>query len=202
MGVAVQTYEDFKTKFDSFLADGCRLFAVLLFDQSEAQSRWGGYVEDQFVQLDGLAWYARVPFFLCMNAQTNPSLRLAREFGILPSQLPGLMLLTVTASADIDVAPVLVGLSNDLLDDAERRDGLFRDLFERLKVTVESGDQGEALMKRVKADADAIAGAQRRDAIGRALAGPMRTAVNKGWNLVTAMAVAFAGGAGKALGTT
>lgn len=143
MAVPISNYEEFKDIFDS-LKYSRDLFAFFLFDERPSHQAVERFADEQFDWLDELAVYARIFFFIFLRrdqetepsyeypygAVINPSLQVAQEFGISPSELPGVVLFTLSEDKiNVSEAIYLQVDAKLFADDISHVESVFSDLF-------------------------------------------------------------------------
>jgi len=136
MAVPIFNYKDFEDKFES-LKHSRDLFAFFLFDERPNHQAVEHFAYKQFDWLDGLAAYARIFFFIFLRRDfeahdkvINPSLQVARDFGISPNELPGVVLFTLSEDKiDVTEAIYLQIDSKLFAEDISHVQSVFSDLF-------------------------------------------------------------------------
>ena len=143
MGIRISNYEEFAQRFES-LKHSRDLFAFFLFDERPSHQVVERFADEQFVWLNQLATYARIFFFIFLRraqqaglsgkyrhrAVINPSLHVAQDFGISPSELPGVVLFTLSDDKiDVSEAIYLRIDARLFADDISHVESVFTDLF-------------------------------------------------------------------------
>ena len=136
MAVPISSYGQFKDKFD-MLKDAADLFAFFLFDDRPSHQAVERFADEEFEWLDGLAAYAKMFFFIFLRRDPqreweviNPSLHVARDFGISPNELPGVVLFTLSEDKNDVSEGVYLPLESKLfVQDISRVEEVFSDLF-------------------------------------------------------------------------
>jgi hypothetical protein len=98
MGVPIRDFDDFKSAYDQ-RRDRSRLYGFLMFDDRPSHQAVASFARQQFPWLDELATSADMFFFVFgatddAIGQVNPSLEVAKLFGLGPADLPGVLIFT------------------------------------------------------------------------------------------------------------
>lgn len=161
MAVAISSFEQFEHKFEQ-LKYSRDLFAFFLFDDRPSHEAIERFAEDQFDWLDSLAASARIFFFVFIRRDdtvqgnvANPSLEVARMFGIPPNRLPGVVLFTLSEDQEGVSDGVYVPLKAKLFgEDIEHVEEVFSDIFTLIQECQGHGGKPAELLvdlqKRVK----------------------------------------------------
>lgn len=101
MGIQITSIRDFRRKFEN-RKNQSDLFAYFLFDDRMSHEAVERFARTEFEWLDGMAYAARIFFFIFVRPDfeqdgevVNPSPEVARMFGILPRNLPGIVLFSL-----------------------------------------------------------------------------------------------------------
>lgn len=134
-----------------------RLFAVVLYDERPSHAPVKAFLEQNGVWLDSLAEASTMlPLRNPIHSQTH-ALTLARQFGILPNQFPGVLIFTLTASSDRVKSAVFLPLKTELFQkDLAAVERVFADLFSIFQEALASTSTSEELLARLRQEVASI----------------------------------------------
>ena len=161
----VSGYDDFVNKF-TVVQNRARLFAFILFDDRPSQKAMQKFVDEQMDWLDDLAASAKMFCFafLCRDRGgiSNPSLEVARLFGLRPNQLPGVVIFRTFAESDKVNEGLFLPLEAQLFNEEPQVvEDVFADLFSVLQEVQTSTATDGALIREVSRHIGSLVRAQK-----------------------------------------
>ena len=156
MAVRITSEEDFQRKFEE-RKHSSDLFAFFLFDDRPSSQAIERFARDEFTWLDQLAASARMFFFIFIRHDesrdrvANPSLEVAERFGILPNQLPGVVIFTLSEDGHSVSDGVYLPLKAELFaEDIPRVEEVFSDIFSLIKECRKKGGPPSSQLEYVR----------------------------------------------------
>ena len=156
MAIGITSEEDFERKFQE-RKHASDLFAFFLFDDRPSSQAVERFARDEFTWLDQLAASARMFFFVFIRHDesrdrvANPSLEVAEMFGILPNQLPGVVIFTLSEDGHGVSDGAYLPLKAELFaEDIAHVEEVFSDIFSLIKECRKEGGSPSELLENVR----------------------------------------------------
>lgn len=191
MGVPIRGGKEEFDRYVAELAPYRRLSAFFLFDDRKSHEPIQEFVSGQFAWLDELASDAQMFFFLPMpeSKGLNPSLQIARQLGIAPAELPGIVFFALQEEGLNESGVLYVPVDPEMISGGKSAEDFIADLFGKI-FDAERANDPEARLAELKREVESAARSE------RFVRGPLRWLAATGSSLLQAAAVAFAQGAG------
>jgi hypothetical protein len=158
----VNNYELFLQAFND-IKHNSRLFVFLLFDERPTHGAMARFVSDRFEWLNSLADAADVYCFAHKGSHSakrnlqNPSLKIARDFGIAPGELPGVLAFSVLPKSDQIGKGAYLSLRIELFEgDPQKAEDFFAGLFSVFRSAQEATQTPAELLARLRDDFSAV----------------------------------------------
>ena len=167
MAVPIRSYEDFEHKFKR-LRDRSDIFGFMLFDDRPSHRFVAAFAKHNFSWLDQLAAASDMFFFVCIRQNAgeiieNPSLEVAKLFGITARQLPGVVLFNFDKSSDKVSKGVFLPIAAELFEaEPDHVEDVVADLFSLINDCRSHSPTPERLLDVLATRMNELAGRERR----------------------------------------
>jgi hypothetical protein len=167
MAMPVSSYDDFERKF-RHLRGNADLFGFLLFDDRPSHRVVSKFAEDNFPWLDQLAGAANMFFFVCIRENEyaileSPSLEVAKLFGILPRQLPGVVLFNFDDDNDRVSNGIFLPIAAKLFDeDSDHVEEVIANLFSLIDASRRESATPSELLYRIAQKLNTLSDREKR----------------------------------------
>jgi len=197
MGYPVRNFDEFRKGLRE-AKQSARLSGFLLFDASPSQATISRFAEQEFKWLDDIARALEIFVFLFIAKEEgtgkiiNPSLEVAKLFGIKIAELPGIVFFSDVEETSRCNRGVFVPLQAKAFDDSDSAEKIVREIFSVVEAVLSETLTGDLLISRLEAEFKQLRARKKFEPLANYLGDILRLAVEYPKKFIDALGDAFA----------